>query len=49
MGGAADTLGEVAGRASHHFNEATKTAKSTTVKAASAVEHAAKQLREYAS
>jgi hypothetical protein len=49
VGGAADTLGEVAGRASHHFNEATKTAKATTVKAANAVEQAAKQVREYAS
>jgi hypothetical protein len=49
IGGTADTLAEVAGSASHHFNTAAKAAKATTVKAASAVETAARQVREYAS
>ena len=49
IGGTADTLAEVAGSASHHFNTAAKAAKATTVKAAGAVEHAARQVREFAS
>jgi hypothetical protein len=49
VGSAADVLGEVAGRASQHFETAAKSARATTVKAASAVESAARQVREYAS
>jgi hypothetical protein len=49
VGSAADTLAEVAGSASHHFDTAAKVAKTTTAKAASAVESAARQVREYAS
>jgi hypothetical protein len=46
---AAGLLGGIAGKAHHHFGEARKTAKATTAKAASAVETAARQVREYAS
>jgi hypothetical protein len=46
---AAGLLGGIAGKAQHHFGEAAKTAKATTAKAASAVESAARQVREYAS
>jgi hypothetical protein len=49
VGSAADTFAEVAGSASHHFEAASKAAKVTTVKAASAVESAARQVREFAS
>jgi hypothetical protein len=49
VGGAADTLAEVAGSASQHFDTAAKAARATTAKAASAVESAARQVREYAS
>jgi hypothetical protein len=49
VGGAADTLAEFAGSASHHFETASKAAKAGTAKAASAVESAARQVREYAS
>jgi hypothetical protein len=47
--GAAEALAEVAGTASHHFDTAAKAAKVGTAKAASAVETAARQVREYAS
>ena len=46
---AASSLGQVAGRAQHHFQTAAKTARTTTSKAAGAVEHAARQVREYTS
>ena len=49
IGEAADTLAEFAGSASQHFDTASKAAKAGTVKAASAVEQAARQVREYAS
>jgi len=49
VGSAADTLAEFAGSASQHFDTASKAAKAGTVKAASAVEHAARQVREFAS
>jgi hypothetical protein len=49
VGSAADTLAEVAGSASQHFDAAAKVAKSTTAKAAGVVETAARQVREYAS
>ena len=49
VGSAADTFAEVAGSASHHFDAAAKAAKAGTAKAASAVESAARQVREYAS
>ena len=49
VGSAADTLAEVAGSASQHFETAAKAAKVSTAKAAGAVEHAARQVREYAS
>ena len=49
IGGAADTFAEVAGSASHHFENAAKVARAGTVKAAGAVENAARQVREYAS
>jgi hypothetical protein len=49
MGSAAGFIGEVAGTAKHHFGEATKQAKVHTAKAASAVETAARSVREYAS
>jgi len=49
MGSTADTLAEVAGSASQHFNTAAKAARATTAKAAGAVESAARQVREYAS
>ncbi len=45
----AGTLGDIAGRAQHHFGEAAKTAKTHTAKAAGAVETAARSVREYAS
>jgi hypothetical protein len=46
---AAGTLGDIAGRAQHHFGEAAKTAKVHTAKAAGVVETAARSVREYAS
>jgi hypothetical protein len=49
VGEAADTIAEVAGSASQHFETAAKAARKTTHRAASAVEQAAKQVREYAS
>lgn len=49
IGGAADTFAEVAGSASHHFDTAAKVARAGTVKAAGAVETAARQVREFAS
>jgi hypothetical protein len=42
-------LGDIAGRAQHHFGEAAKSAKTHTAKAAGVVEHAARSVREYAS
>jgi len=45
----AETLGDIAGKAQHHFGEAAKTAKTHTAKAAGVVEDAARSLREYAS
>ncbi len=45
----AETLGEIAGKAQHHFGEAAKTAKGHTAKAAGVVESAARSVREYAS
>jgi len=45
----AETLGDFAGKAQHHFGEAAKTAKTHTAKAAGVVEDAARSLREYAS
>lgn len=44
---AAAALGEVAGRAQHHFGEAAKAAKKKTSKAAGAVETAARHVREF--
>ena len=49
VGTAADTLAEFAGSASTHFDTASKAAKAGTVKAASVVEQAARQVREFAS
>jgi hypothetical protein len=49
IGSAADHFAEVAGSASHHFDTAAKVAKAGTVKAAGAVESAARQVREFAS
>jgi len=49
VGSAADTLAEFAGSATQRFETASKAAKAGTVKAASAVENAARQVREYAS
>lgn len=46
---AAETLGDIAGKAQHHFGEAAKTAKTHTAKAAGVVETAARSVREYAS
>lgn len=46
---AAETLGDIAGRAQHHFGEAAKTAKTQTARAAGVVEGAARSVREYAS
>ena len=46
---AAASLGEFAGRAQSRFGEAAKAAKTGTAKAASAVESAARHVREYAS
>lgn len=46
---AADFAGHVATRAQQTFNEAAKTARHTTSKAAGAVEHAARSVREYTS
>jgi hypothetical protein len=46
---AAETLGDIAGKAQHHFGEAAKTAKTQTAKAAGVVESAARSVREYAS
>lgn len=46
---AAGALGDIAGKAQHHFGEAAKTAKTHTAKAAGVVEHAARSVREYAS
>ena len=49
IGSAADSIAEVAGSASHHFETAAKAAKAGTVKAAGVVESAARSVREYAS
>jgi hypothetical protein len=49
VGSAADAFAEVAGSASHHFESAAKAARAGTVKAAGAVEGAARQVKEYAS
>ncbi len=49
IGNAADTFAEVAGSASQHFDSAAKAARAGTVKAAGAVEQAARQVREFAS
>ena len=49
IGSAADSLAEVAGSASQRFDSAAKAAKAGTAKAASVVESAARQVREYAS
>jgi hypothetical protein len=46
---AANFAGQIASRAQQTFNDAAKTAKHTTAKAASAVENAARNVREYAS
>ncbi len=46
---AAASLGEFAGRTQQRFEDAAKTAKSTTSKAAGAVETAARHVREYTS
>jgi len=46
---AAGALGDIAGKAQHHFGEAAKTAKTHTATVAGAVEHAARSVREYAS
>ena len=46
--GAAALVGEVAGRAQHHFGEAAKAAKQTTSKAAGVVENAARHVRQHA-
>jgi hypothetical protein len=46
---AASSLGEFAGRAQQRFGDAAKTARSTTSKAAGAVESAARQVREFTS
>jgi hypothetical protein len=48
-GTAAEVIGEVAGKAHHHFNEAHKITKATAAKAAGVVEDFARQAREYAS
>jgi hypothetical protein len=49
VGNAAASLGEFAGHAQARFGDAAKTAKTTTAKAAGAVESAARHVREYAS
>jgi hypothetical protein len=46
---ATSTLGDFAGRAQTRFGEAAKAAKSTTSKAAGAVESTARHVREYTS
>lgn len=46
---AAGALGDIAGRAQHHFGEAAKTARHHTAKAAGVVETAARSVKEYAS
>lgn len=46
---AANFAGQIASRAQQRFAEAAKTAKQTTAKAASAVEGAARSVREYTS
>jgi hypothetical protein len=48
-GSAAEMIGDLSGRAHHHFSEATKSAKATTSKAAGVVESAARQVRQYTS
>lgn len=45
---AASLAGQLAGKAQQRFAEATKTTKGATVKAAEAVESAARQVREFA-
>jgi hypothetical protein len=47
--GAAEMIGDVAGKAHHHFNEAHKATKATAAKAAGMVEDFAHKAREYAS
>ena len=49
VGSAAATLGEFAGRTHSRFDEAAKTAKASTAKAAGAVEMAARHVKEYTS
>jgi len=49
VGAAADTLGDLAGRAQYQFSKAAESTKATTAKAAGAVENAARTVREYAS
>ena len=46
---AANLAGQIHGKASKKFDEASKTVRSTTAKAAGTVETAARNLREYAS
>jgi hypothetical protein len=46
-GTAAEVLGDMAGKATHHFGAATKSAKAATSKAAGVVEGAARQVREF--
>ena len=48
-GNAAEFFGEIAGKTHQHFNQATKTAKATTSKAAGVVENAARRVRQYTS
>jgi hypothetical protein len=49
VGNAAASIGDFAGHAQTRFGEAAKTARTTTSKAAGAVETAARQVREYTS
>ncbi len=49
VGTAAASLGDFAGHAQSRFSEAAKSAKTTTSRAAGAVETAARNLREYTS
>jgi len=49
VGNAASLAGQMSGMAQRKFDEAAKTARGRTAKAAEAVETAARQVREYAS
>ncbi len=49
VGTAAASLGEFAGRTQSRFDDAARTARATTAKAAEAVEHAARRVKEHAS